>query len=546
MAEITAGQALALGNLARPDTTKVFTQAAMNKQRLDLADKAAKAKQAEEERKMRKDMESKIGLDAKGFDPLYQDDAKQIATDYFVKAKQAADAGDYTALNAYKQQANSELANLQKENEQFRNTLTDMERSGISNKEISKILSMPKKDAMTYYEQLRQSRPETEAIVGFDPNAGRFSANYIKNLDLNERVNSFIPQMKESSIPNLDEKGQQKRVKVGNDVYYEWKIKPEAADAEARMIASDKDGVYNIMVKYPKQYRDNYALVAKEQEAKGQTTDPAMLQFEAARLTMKNELEAKGTYKTMDAGLRASRGSGRGITRSIEPIGGAAATPFKVKVLSKDGKEMETETVAYRITQLPIQNGGFSTADIKDAKTGKPYNSKEALTFFKTGVGAVMPFYKKGAKGKDKNGKVYDLGGQPVDGSVIDSEAASIEYKPVIIGQTNDAKAPDQVFIELDANPQIMNVLKKGSVGDEEQTMYDVNQIMQEAKAKNRELQQRLSKKGTTVQPKGTAKQTTKTVPLTKIKGLVGKAGYEGYTEKELVDYYKSQGYTIN
>lgn len=39
--------------------------------------------------------------------------------------------------------------------------------------------------------------------------------------------------------------------------------------------------------------------------------------------------------------------------------------------------------------------------------------------------------------------------------------------------------------------------------------------------------------------------QPTKTVPVSKIKSLVGKSGYEGYSEKELMDYYKSQGYTI-
>lgn len=36
-----------------------------------------------------------------------------------------------------------------------------------------------------------------------------------------------------------------------------------------------------------------------------------------------------------------------------------------------------------------------------------------------------------------------------------------------------------------------------------------------------------------------------KKVSSTVIKNLVGKKGYEGYTEKELVDYYKSQGYSI-
>lgn len=51
-----------------------------------------------------------------------------------------------------------------------------------------------------------------------------------------------------------------------------------------------------------------------------------------------------------------------------------------------------------------------------------------------------------------------------------------------------------------------------------------------------------------TTAPKKTApKQETKgkTVSLSTIKSKVGTAGFEGYTEKELVDYYKSQGYTI-
>jgi len=46
-----------------------------------------------------------------------------------------------------------------------------------------------------------------------------------------------------------------------------------------------------------------------------------------------------------------------------------------------------------------------------------------------------------------------------------------------------------------------------------------------------------------TTEPKQETKG--KTVSLSTIKSKVGTAGFEGYTEKELVDYYKSQGYTI-
>lgn len=51
--------------------------------------------------------------------------------------------------------------------------------------------------------------------------------------------------------------------------------------------------------------------------------------------------------------------------------------------------------------------------------------------------------------------------------------------------------------------------------------------------------------KSNTPQPTSKSTPAPKTVPLTKIKELVGKKGYEGYSEKELVDYYKSQGYKI-
>jgi hypothetical protein len=61
------------------------------------------------------------------------------------------------------------------------------------------------------------------------------------------------------------------------------------------------------------------------------------------------------------------------------------------------------------------------------------------------------------------------------------------------------------------------------------------------------------TKQPTTATPQQTTPKTTapkqetkgKTVSLSTIKSKIGTAGFEGYTEKELVDYYKSQGYTI-
>ncbi|WP_312697037.1 hypothetical protein [Sphingobacterium mizutaii] len=53
------------------------------------------------------------------------------------------------------------------------------------------------------------------------------------------------------------------------------------------------------------------------------------------------------------------------------------------------------------------------------------------------------------------------------------------------------------------------------------------------------------SPKGRSTASAPSGKSSAKEVPLSKVKSLVGKPGYEGYTEKELVDYYKKQGYKI-
>jgi len=49
-------------------------------------------------------------------------------------------------------------------------------------------------------------------------------------------------------------------------------------------------------------------------------------------------------------------------------------------------------------------------------------------------------------------------------------------------------------------------------------------------------------KKGESTTPQ---KQAAKTATRAQIKALVGTKGYEGYTEQELIDYYKSQGFNI-
>jgi hypothetical protein len=82
--------------------------------------------------------------------------------------------------------------------------------------------------------------------------------------------------------------------------------------------------------------------------------------------------------------------------------------------------------------------------------------------------------------------------------------------------------------------------------GDEE---FAVNEMDLPIKVRNSdEYKSAKNKLNSEYQSRSQSKPTTKptkNTTMSAIKSLVGTKGYEGYTEKELVDYYKSQGYTI-
>jgi hypothetical protein len=82
--------------------------------------------------------------------------------------------------------------------------------------------------------------------------------------------------------------------------------------------------------------------------------------------------------------------------------------------------------------------------------------------------------------------------------------------------------------------------------GDEE---FAVNEMDLPIKVRNSdEYKSAKNKLNSEYQSRSQSKPTTKptkNTTISAIKSLVGTKGYEGYTEKELVDYYKSQGYTI-
>lgn len=119
--------------------------------------------------------------------------------------------------------------------------------------------------------------------------------------------------------------------------------------------------------------------------------------------------------------------------------------------------------------------------------------------------------------------------------------AEMMQYVGTKLKASGDQTGTD---VLADAN-LFLQETKNGTVGG-----FDANKVHpltkeeQDAKRKNLEavgiikpVQQQVAQQSKPSQGKTTTRS--------KIKALVGTKGYEGYTEQELIDYYKSQGYTI-
>lgn len=113
-----------------------------------------------------------------------------------------------------------------------------------------------------------------------------------------------------------------------------------------------------------------------------------------------------------------------------------------------------------------------------------------------------------------------------------------IEYVPVIIGNgtykdpadPETKTSPQPIVVEADQYINKVNGKSSQALNDAYNKLY---------------VQKQLADKLNGTSQASTKANQNKVVPRSKIKSLVGTKGYEGYTEQELVDYYKSQGYSI-
>lgn len=175
-----------------------------------------------------------------------------------------------------------------------------------------------------------------------------------------------------------------------------------------------------------------------------------------------------------------------------------------------------------QIQKAAQNNGGKFTADQEKrvAKIQSELNriAKESFPEKKKGNKSATWFI-EGTKAKRVTGE---------QAKALQKELGMNEF----LGQYQEVEGEPGTYISITENEPISVPISsvKGRKGyDNYQKLYGITGV----------------NFGSMMNESATAKSSGKNVSSSQIKELVGKPGYEGYTEQELIDYYKSQGYTI-
>lgn len=131
---------------------------------------------------------------------------------------------------------------------------------------------------------------------------------------------------------------------------------------------------------------------------------------------------------------------------------------------------------------------------------------------------------------KDKFGTDYKI---PLSELSATAQGVVIKYANELTG---GEITQSDVYIQKDTDGNFNIVDKETGKGIAPIDFTDVNIKVQP----NTKAKVEVVKKGNEM-----GKPTKKTVSIGKIKSLVGTKGYEGYSEKELIEYYKSNGYDV-
>ena len=315
---------------------------------------------------------------------------------------------------------------------------------------------------------------------------------------------------------------------------------PESVSTEKRMGA----GTQTITAATPESIETNAKLFVEQY--------PEKVDYLIKKGTVKNVDEAVEYYKGIieertKRGTAIERGpaGGGGVNVSV---GSGGATIGDVDISGAHSTKYAGAQDPNRINIVTIRSKGKDIAPmaLKDMEGNsvfvKPENIVKKVSEGEFGEEkGVTRWYIEGKKAKRMTGEQVRTEALAKNQTVKDYIASQgLELDPET-KEYVDFKTTETVYLPFDKS--------RGALGESNYNLINAEYFQgRDFVDVVAEMERKRGASGSTpakAEGKNQQSENTKQVPISTIKGLVGKTGYEGYTEQELIDYYTSQGYKI-
>lgn len=274
------GQAMALGTLAKPDTSKVLTNALMNKQRLDLVAAAHDAKEQAAAKKLQQDMAGMITTTYGKYLPYYDEKARKVYAEGMTKMKQAYDRGDKSALMTARDWTQASLNAIQNESDQAEKWLGNEHQGFLKPEEFKTLLNDRSPDAEAKLQKALEQNQVLRSFGEISP-SGQLVLHDIPDINLSKEYETTMQKAQPNMVVLY---GKDRRPVRGsqridaNTQQFTKELTSDQINTMAAGITANPAYAINVGYKQPDAYKRGLQEAEAKSKEAGGTWDQAMKQ----------------------------------------------------------------------------------------------------------------------------------------------------------------------------------------------------------------------------------------------------------------------------
>jgi hypothetical protein len=494
------GEAIGLGNIARVERDRPFTNAVVRKQNLDLQERAARAKQQEEAKKQKQQIQGMV----KGFDksviPYYQEDLQKVITEGINNQMVAANSGDQIGVTmAYQNMVNASNDLIQK-SDKAQEILKAKQQGYYLPKVAETVLSGKKSDAATAYAKGISEEGGADIVFQLSETGDPIFIR-AKQYDIDDFVKKDVRDLSDrmqvfKKTHDIDD----------NTAEYLYKLPQEDIMALSDSKSKDPDVIVNLKIKDKKMFDKELDAVI----SKNPNLNPLIAQQEAAKSVLLQKYNAANSEyrkesKSQSNNFDIDMGFG-GTPEPTDPFIASDKNSLPVVVQTKAG----SVGVGGNVVKKNVSLGNTNSFKMVSILSTKPAGAIDVdknepvkgTVFEKVDVGDIVPVPIAQRDITDKNTGISYKKGQMVDSESVKGLGMEglVLYVPMFkaIGTYKDSEKRTQTkSMFVPASGTADAVYASQSKDDKGFTRSKIQSATKEAEQLNRTLSARFKKQAT-------------------------------------------------